>query len=417
MLYQAIDAQLLGLAPARLAARYWQHVLTHPMVPASYTTAGRATAAICEMFDRSTKRHRKPRFNLNHVTVALGKDAVATEVQVHEDVVVEKPFCNLLHFRRDLPAHLKRQHFPKVLVVAPMSGHYATLLRGTVETLLPDNDVYITDWSDARLVPISQGVFDLTTYIDYVIDFIRYLGAETHIIAVCQPSPPVLAAVALLAAGQDAAQPRSVTLMGGPVDTRVNPTEVNELSARYPLDWFERSMVHTVPLWHPGALRRVYPGFLQLGSFVSMNPDRHVGSHLSFFENLVKGDGESADGHRRFYDEYLSVMDLSADFYLDTVRHVFQEHSLPNGTFRYRGQLVEPAAIEKTGLMTIEGELDDISGAGQTEVAHGLCRNLPATKKRHHLQKSVGHYGIFNGRRWRNEIYPQWRDFVQSQGG
>ncbi|HVI89084.1 MAG TPA: polyhydroxyalkanoate depolymerase, partial [Dongiaceae bacterium] len=277
MLYQAVDAQLMSLAPARLAARYWQHVLTHPMLPASYTTAGRATAALCEMFDRSTKRHRKPRFHLHHTTVAEAKTGQATEVQVHEEFVLRKPFCNLLHFRRDLPENTPA---PRVLVVAPMSGHYATLLRGTVETLLPDNDVYITDWADARLVPLSQGDFDLTTYIDYVLDFIRFLGGETHIIAVCQPSPPVLSAVALLAAGKDAAQPRSVTLMGGPIDTRVNPTEVNELSARYPLDWFERSMVHAVPLWHPGALRRVYPGFLQLGSFVSMNPDRHVGSHL-----------------------------------------------------------------------------------------------------------------------------------------
>jgi len=415
MLYQAIDAQLMSLAPARMTARYWQHVLTHPMVPASYTTAGRATAALCEMFDRSTKRHRKPRFNLPHTTVAAEKGGAAVEVQIHEEIVLQKPFCGLLHFRREMPENSRPS--PKVLVVAPMSGHYATLLRGTVETLLPDNDVYITDWADARLVPLVQGDFDLTTYIDYIIDFIRFLGSETHIIAVCQPSPPVLSAVALLAAGKDNAQPRSITLMGGPIDTRVNPTEVNDLSANYPLGWFERSMVHTVPLWHPGGLRRVYPGFLQLGSFVSMNPDRHVGSHLSFFENLVKGDGESADNHRRFYDEYLSVMDLTAEFYIDTVRHVFQEHSLPNGTFRYRGQLVEPAAIERTGLMTIEGELDDISGPGQTEVAHGLCSNLDAAKKRHLLQKAVGHYGIFNGRRWRTEIYPQWQEFVQSQGG
>jgi poly(3-hydroxybutyrate) depolymerase len=410
MLYQAVDAQLLSLTPARMVARYWQHMLTNPMVPASYTTAGRATAAMCEIFERTTKRHRKPSFGLHHTVIG------GEEVAVKETVVVHKPFCNLLNFHRDLPATVAQPQ-PKVLVVAPMSGHYATLLRGTVETLLPDNDVYITDWADARLVPLSQGGFDLADYIDYILDFIRHLGAETHVIAVCQPSPPVLSAVALMASAGDPAQPRSVTLMGGPIDTRVNPTEVNELSANYPLDWFEQTMVHTVPLWHPGALRRVYPGFLQLGSFVSMNPDRHVGSHLEFFQNLVKGDGESADTHRRFYDEYLSVMDLSAEFYLDTVRHVFQEHSLAEGTFRHRGVLVEPAAIERTGLMTIEGELDDISGAGQTRVAHDLCRNLPADKKVHHLQKNVGHYGIFNGRRWRQEIYPRWREFVLAQGG
>lgn len=411
MLYQAVDAQLLGLAPARMAARYWQHVLTHPMVPASYTAAGRATAALCEMFDRTTKRHRKPNFNLHHAIID------GTEVAIREEIALQKPFCNLLHFRRDLPASAQQLPQPKVLVVAPMSGHYATLLRGTVETLLPENDVYVTDWADARLVPLAHGDFDLSTYIDYVLDFIRYLGSETHIIAVCQPSPPVLAAVALLAASGDPVQPRSATLMGGPIDTRVNPTEVNDLSARYPIEWFERSVIHTVPMWHPGGLRRVYPGFLQLGSFVSMNPDRHVGSHLEFFQNLVKGDGESADAHRRFYDEYLSVMDLTAEFYLDTVRHVFQEHSLPNGTFRHRGVLVEPAAIKRTGLMTIEGELDDISGVGQTEVAHQLCRNLAPEKKVHYVQKSVGHYGIFNGRRWRQEIYPRWRKFALAQGG
>ncbi len=411
MLYQAVDAQLLGLAPARMAARYWQHVLTHPMMPTSYTAAGRAAAALCEMFDRTTKRHRKPAFNLHHVAVA------GEEVRVHEEIAFHKPFCNLLHFHRDLPVSAERQPQPKVLIVAPMSGHYATLLRGTVETLLPENDVYITDWADARLVPLAQGDFDLSTYIDYVLDFIRFLGAETHIIAVCQPSPPVLAATALLAASGDPVQPRSVTLMGGPVDTRVNPTEVNDLSARYPLEWFEHSVIHSVPMWHPGGLRRVYPGFLQLGSFVSMNPDRHVGSHLEFFQNLVKGDGESADAHRRFYDEYLSVMDLSAEFYLDTVRHVFQEHSLPNGTFRHRGILVEPAAIKRTGLMTIEGELDDISGVGQTEVAHRLCSKLAPAKREHYVQKSVGHYGIFNGRRWRQEIYPRWRKFALAQGG
>ncbi len=409
MLYQAVDAQLLGLAPARMAARYWQHVLTHPMMPASYTAAGRATAALCEMFDRSTKRHNKPGFKLRQTIVD------GAEVVVQEEVLLQKPFCNLLHFRRDLPEAAHGAPQPRVLVVAPMSGHYASLLRGTVETLLPENDVYITDWNDARLVPLSQGEFGLATYIDYVLDFIRYLGSDIHIIAVCQPSPPVLAAVALLAAAGDPAQPRSVTLMGGPIDTRVNPTEVNELSARYPLSWFERSMVYDVPVWHPGALRRVYPGFLQLGSFVSMNPDRHVGSHFDFFHNLVKGDGESADAHRRFYDEYLSVMDLSAEFYLDTVRHVFQEHSLPNGTFRHHGVLVEPAAIERTALLTVEGELDDISGAGQTVVSHDLCRNLPAAKKMHHLQKMVGHYGIFNGRRWRQEIYPLWRQFALAQ--
>ncbi len=404
MLYQAVEAQLASLTPARMTARWMHQMMSHPMLPHSYTTGFRAAAAWFELFDRATQRRHKPAFGLDKTEIA------GERVAVHEELVAEKPFCRLLHFARDFK---RPNDDPHVLVVAPMSGHHATLLRGTVETLLPAHEVYVADWIDARLVPLSAGPFDLADYIDYVIDFLRILGPETHVMAVCQPSPPVLAATALMAVAGDPATPKSLTLMGGPVDTRVNPTAVNHVGASQSLDWFERKVIDSVPPHYPGAMRRVYPGFLQLSGFMSMNPDRHVASHVEFFHHLVVGDGESAAGHRRFYDEYLSVMDLSADFYLDTIRHVFQEHSLPRGVFRHRSELVAPAAIRKTALMTIEGELDDISGLGQTKAAHDLCRNIPAARRRHLEQEGVGHYGIFNGRKWRHSIYPAWAEFVR----
>jgi poly(3-hydroxybutyrate) depolymerase len=404
MLYQAIEAHLASLTPARLTARWMHQMMSHPMLPCSYTTGCRAAAAWLELFDRATQRRSKPGFGLPAVEIAGERAAVRAAV------VAEKPFCRLLHFAR---ATRRPRNDPQVLVVAPMSGHHASLLRGTVETLLPAHEVYITDWADARLVPLSAGNFDLADYIDYVIAFLRILGPQTHVLAVCQPSPPVLAAAALLAAAGDPAAPKSLTLMGGPVDTRLSPTAVNRVGASQSLDWFERKVIDLVPPHYPGAMRRVYPGFLQLGGFMSMNPDRHVQSHIDFFHHLVVGDGESAAAHRRFYDEYLSVMDLSADFYLDTIRHVFQEHSLARGVFRHRGEKVEPAAIRRTALMTIEGELDDISGLGQTKAAHDLCRSIPAARRRHLEQAGVGHYGIFNGRKWRQSIYPAWAEFVR----
>ena len=404
MLYQAIEAHLASLTPARLTARWMHQMMSHPMLPCSYTTGCRAAAAWLELFDRATQRRAKPAFGLHAVEIA------GERVAVREAVAAEKPFCRMLHFARDLK---RPRHDPQVLVVAPMSGHHASLLRGTVETLLPAHEVYVTDWADARLVPLSAGNFDLADYIDYVMEFLRILGPQTHVLAVCQPSPPVLAATALMAAAGDPAVPQSLTLMGGPVDTRLSPTAVNRVGASQSLEWFERKVIDLVPPHYPGAMRRVYPGFLQLGGFVSMNPDRHVQSHIDFFHHLVVGDGESAAAHRRFYDEYLSVMDLSADFYLDTIRHVFQEHSLPRGVFRHRGEKVEPAAIRRTALMTIEGELDDISGLGQTKAAHDLCRSIPAARRRHLEQEGVGHYGIFNGRKWRQSIYPAWAEFVR----
>jgi poly(3-hydroxybutyrate) depolymerase len=406
MLYQARDAQLSALGPARLAAETLHHVFTHPLMPPSYTFAGRATAAACELFERVTRRYGKPAFGLDHVVVG------GRRIALREVPIAEKPFCTLLHFERDEPA--ADAELPRVLVVAPMSGHHASLLRGTVQALLPEHDVYVTDWIDARTVPATLGLFDLDDYIDYVIEFLQLLGPDIHVLAICQPSPPVLAAVALMAAAGDPAQPRSMTLMGGPVDTRVNPTEVNRLATSRPISWFEQTVIHRVPLYYPGCSRRVYPGFLQLGGFMSMNLDRHVDAHLDLFRHLVEGDGESAAAHRRFYDEYLSVMDLSADFFLQTVRTVFQEHALPRGRMVHHGEPVVPAAIEKTALMTVEGERDDISGIGQTHAAHALTPNIPDERRDHLLQPGVGHYGIFNGRRWRETIRPRISAFIRA---
>jgi poly(3-hydroxybutyrate) depolymerase len=410
MLYQAVEAQFAALAPLRLAAETLQQFLTHPLSPATYTPAGRAAAAGLELFERATRRYRKPCFGLSGLLI----DGAA--VAVREEVAVDRPFCRLVHFARDLPPAAVKggRHDPVVLVVAPMSGHYATLLRGTVAALLPEHEVYVTDWVDARAVPLARGPFGLDDYIDYIIGFLRHLGRDTHVLAVCQPSPPVLAAIALMAAANDPAQPRSMTLMGGPVDTRASPTVVNRLATSRPLDWFEHKVIDLVPQWYAGANRRVYPGFMQLTGFMSMNLDRHVGEHVKLFQHLVEGDGEGAAAHRRFYDEYLSVMDLTAEFYLDTIRTVFQEHALPEGRMTHRGVKVEPRAIAKTALMTVEGEKDDISGVGQTEAAHALCPGIPAAMHHHHLQKGVGHFGIFNGRRWRDEIYPDLRGFIRS---
>ncbi len=403
MLYHMHELQRAAVQPMRMMAEAMQQVYSSPFLPISYTGYGRAVAAGCELIERTTRRYGKPAFGLNE-TVVEGET-----VAVREVVAMEKTFCRLLHFQRAT----ERRH-PKVLLVAPLSGHYATLLRGTVEALLPEHDVYITDWTCASEVPAFLGDFDLDDYIDYVIDFIRALGPNLHVMAVCQPSVPVLSATALLAAADDPMQPASLVLMGGPIDTRVNPTKVNEVATSRPLRWFERNVVHTVPLVHAGAGRRVYPGFLQLSGFMSMNIDRHVNAHLHMFHHLMRGDGDSAKAHREFYDEYMSVMDLTADYYLQTIRVAFQEHQLPRGVMRHRDAPVEPAAIRNTALMTVEGEKDDITGVGQTHAAHGLCTNLPAAKRSHHLQERVGHYGVFNGRRWRQEIYPRVRDFIRT---
>lgn len=408
MIYHFYEFQHAALGPVRTASGLMQELFSHPLVPASYTTFGRKVVAACEVLERVTRRYSKPSFGIESVRVN-GKD-----VPIIEEEVLSHRFCNLLHFRRDFakPAEVGVQ--PKVLVVAPLSGHYATLLRGTVEALLQDHDVYITDWINAHMVPAVAGTFDLDDYIDYVRDFLGMLGPDVHVLAVCQPSVPVLAAVSLLAAeGLYELKPRTMTLMGGPIDTRRNPTQVNNLAETRPIEWFENNVIARVPPYYPGFMRKVYPGFVQLSGFMTMNLDKHIGAHVDLFNHMVEGDGDSADAHRAFYDEYNAVMDLPAEYYLQTIKTVFQEHSLPRGTMYWRKRRVDPSAIRTTALLTVEGEKDDISGVGQTQAAHDLCVNIPANMRKHILHPGVGHYGIFNGRRWREEIYPQVRDFIR----
>jgi poly(3-hydroxybutyrate) depolymerase len=401
MLYAAYELQRQLATPVRLWANALEQVYTSPYNPLSDTWFGKSVAASAEIMARLTQNYAKPAFNLK--TTQIGNETVA----VNEEILLRKPFCQLLRFHRDTT-----RRDPKVLVVAPMSGHFATLLRGTVEALLPEHDVHVTDWADAREVPLSLGNFDLDDYVDYVMEFCRYLGPDVHVIAVCQPSVPVMAAAALMAAAKDPRQPKSITLMGGPIDTRVSPTTPNDLAMRNSMMWFRQNVISTVPFTYPGAMRRVYPGFLQLTSFISMNLDRHINAHMRQFEHLVKGDDDSADGHRAFYDEYLAVMDLTAEFYLQTIQVVFKEHQLPRGVWVSRGRKVDPSAIE-TALMTVEGELDDISGIGQTKAAHALTPNIPGARHVHWEQPRVGHYGIFNGRKWREQIMPRVRDFIR----
>jgi poly(3-hydroxybutyrate) depolymerase len=405
MLYDTYQAHTDFLAPIRLIAEFYRGVLTQPWPLIGNLPCVRGAAAAMELLSNAGMSHDRPDFGIAAVTIEGGK------VDVTEEVVASHPFCQLLHFRKT-----GMRDEPTVLVVAPLSGHFSTLLRGTIETLLPDHNVYVTDWVNARNIPLLYGRFDLDDFVDVVIRFIRLLGPGVHVTAVCQPSVPVLAAVSLLAAAGDPCQPTSMILMGGPIDTRAMPTEVNRFAEAHSFDWFERTVINTVPPRYPGAFRRVYPGFLQLAGFLSMNFNRHVSAHWSMFNNLVKGDGESAAATRAFYKEYSSVMDLPADFYLQTIKRVFHDHDLPLGRFRVHGQLVEPGAITRTALMTVEGENDDICAAGQTVAAHDLCTGIPPVKKAHHLQPKVGHYGVFHGRRWQTETYPKVKAFIRAQG-
>ncbi|HWL31168.1 MAG TPA: polyhydroxyalkanoate depolymerase [Xanthobacteraceae bacterium] len=409
-LYWMYEVGHAALQPARAVADWTRLYFKNPLNPLTYTTYGKSAAAAAELFERSTRRYSKPDWRIDSIVVA------GERAPIHIATVWERPFCKLLHFER-MFCNVPRRPQPKLLIVAPMSGHYATLLRGTVEAFLPSHDVYITDWVDARMVPLSEGHFDLDDYIDYVIDMLHALGGDTHVVAVCQPSVPVLAATALMAADNDAFAPRSITLMGGPIDTRVNPTAVNKLAEERGSDWFRRNVITKVPLPHPGFMRDVYPGFLQLNGFVSMNLNRHLDAHRDLFFHLVKGDGDSVHKHREFYDEYLAVMDLTAEFYLQTVDAVFVRHDLPHGTMTHRGRPIDPAAIRDTALLTVEGEHDDISGVGQTEAAHKLCVNIPPHRKAHYLQRGVGHYGVFNGSRFRSEVVPRIADFILSNDG
>jgi poly(3-hydroxybutyrate) depolymerase len=406
-MYWFYEVSHAALNPARAYADAARLYFKSPINPLSFTTLGKSIAAACELFERSTRRYGRPEWRIDSTLV--GGERVPVQVAT----VWERPFCRLLHFERAL-LHPPRRPQPKILIVAPMSGHYPTLLRGTVEAFLPNHDVYLTEWVDARMVPLANGAFDLDDYVDYVISILHKLQGDTHVIAVCQPSVPVLAAVALMEAEDDPYVPNSMVLMGGPIDTRRNPTAVNRLAEQRGTDWFRRNVITKVPFPNPGFMRDVYPGFLQLNGFMSMNLDRHLEAHKDLFMHLVQGDGDSAQKHREFYDEYLAVMDLAAEFYLQTVDTVFVRHALPKGTMKHRGVPVDPERIHRVALMTVEGEHDDISGVGQTEAAHELCINIPADRRTHYLQPAVGHYGVFNGSRFRSEIAPRIADFVLS---
>ena len=396
-----------ALNPSRIWADATRLFFRNPVNPLSFTTYGKTVAAAAELFERSTRRYSRPEWRID--TTLVGGERVPVEIKT----VWERPFCRLLHFERVLEHPPKRPQ-PRLVIVAPMSGHYATLLRGTVEAFLPNHDVYITEWADARMVPLAEGRFDLDDYVDYLISIFHHLGGGTHVVAVCQPSVPVMAAVSLMEADHDPCVPHSMVLMGGPIDTRVNPTVVNTLAEQRGSDWFRRNVITKVPFPHPGFMRDVYPGFLQLNGFVSMNLDRHIEAHKQLFMELVQGDGDSAHKHKEFYDEYLAVMDLAAEYYLQTVDVVFVRHDLPKGEMTHRGRLIAPAKIKRVALLTIEGEHDDISGLGQTEAAHRLCTGIPPENKVHWMQHGVGHYGVFNGSRFRSEIAPRIADFVLS---
>lgn len=405
MLYHAYELTHAAITPFRTAAKLGVKTLRDPMNPFNSTYGARSTAAAFEMFVLATRRYGKPDFGVDSVLV----DGVDTPIVEEKPLIL--PFGDLLHFRRDSRAADKRNDQP-VLIVAPMSGHFATLLRGTVKAMLPEHEVYITDWTDARDVPLSEGRFDLSDYIDYVRQMCAFLyrrhGERPAVLAVCQPGVPVMAATSLMAEDDAPERPAAVTLMGSPIDVTKNPTEPNVLATDRPLSWFEKNVITTVPWPNAGVMRRVYPGFLQLSGFMSMNMDRHVDAHVNHYNDLIKGDGESAAAHREFYDEYLAVMDLTEEYYLETIEVVFQKMLLPKGQMTYRGQRpVRPAAITDVALMTVEGEKDDITGIGQTRAAHGLCENLPDAMKLHFEQEKVGHYGVFNGSRWRKNIQPR----------
>jgi len=398
MLYSLYEAQHAWLTPFRLIAEAQRGWFAHPFMPWADQPLAKQIAASNDLFLRVTQRYEKPAWRIAGAGI---------------EVALDKPFCKLLHFK---PAAPRARAVPKVLVVAPLSGHHATLLRDTVRTLLAEHDVWITDWVDARRVPLAAGPFHLADYVDTIREFIRLLSPDAHVISVCQPTVPVLCAIALMAESREPHQPKTMVMMGGPIDARKSPTAVNNLAMTRPLSWFERHVIHRVPAKYPGYHRRVYPGFLQHLGFVAMNPDRHLNAHYDYFNHLREGDDESAERHRDFYDEYNAVIDLPAEYYLDTVKAVFQDFALPKGRMFVRDRLVRPQTIRDTALLTIEGELDDISGNGQTEAAHLLCLNIDKSRREHYLAPRVGHYGIFSGRRWREMIYPRVRDFIRAHG-
>ncbi len=408
MLYQIYETQRAMMAPFAEFASATAKLYNHPLSPFTHAPLAQRMSAGLGLAHRLAKEYEKPPFAITSSRVA------GVDIAVQEQVAINKPFCRLLRFKRftDNPAALQRMKGqPKVLVVAPLSGHHSTLLRDTVTSLLQDHKVFITDWTDARMVPLDAGAFHLDDYVAYVQEFIRHIGPDVHVISVCQPTVPVLAAVSLMASAGEAT-PRSMTMMGGPIDARKAPTAVNNLATNKSHEWFEHNVIYRVPMNYPGAGRRVYPGFMQHAGFVAMNPDRHLTSHYDYFLDLVRGDEDSAEGHRSFYDEYNAVLDMPAEYYLDTIKTVFQDFALVNGTWQVGGKLVRPQDIRKTAMLTIEGELDDISGAGQTSAAHGLCTGIAASQRFHYDVEGAGHYGIFSGRRWRDMVYPRVREFI-----
>ncbi len=406
MLYNAYELQRTMLSGAAAWASIGAEVLSNPALPIGYCGLGPVIASALDVFAHAAAPRGKPDFDIETVSVD-GKDHMVTEA-----IVLHKPFGNLLRFSHGgLP-----EDAPSLLIVAPMSGHYATLLRGTVARMLEHAVVYITDWADAKMVPVEAGRFDLDDYIDYLIEYLEFIGPGTHMLAVCQPSVPALAATAVMAGNDNPCRPATLTMMGGPIDTRESPTSVNDVAMQRPISWFEHNVIATVPLAYPGAGRRVYPGFLQLAGFMSMNLGTHLISHFSMFKHLVVGDGESADATKAFYDEYRSVCDMTSEFYLQTIEHVFQRHSLPNREFVHRGKVIDLGDIRDTALLAIEGEKDDISGIGQTKAALHLATHLSESRKKYFLAEEVGHYGIFNGSKWRKRIAPVVEDWMAKHG-
>lgn len=409
MLYQFHELNRAFLNPLTQWAEASSKLFTNPVSPLAHTPYAQRIAAGYELIFRLGKDYEKPEFGITSVTID------GQEVQIAQSTAVLKPFCKLLHFKKVLSdKELNKLDQPKVLLVAPLSGHHSTLLRDTVRSLLTKHDVYITDWIDARMVPVSVGPFHLHDYIYYIQDFIHFLGKGTHVISVCQPTVPVLAAISLMATDKDPMLPKTMTLMGGPIDPRKSPTQVNNLATQKKFSWFENTVIYSVPANYPGYGRKVYPGFLQHTGFVAMNPDRHAQSHWDYYQHLIQGDDESAEAHRKFYDEYNAVLDMPAEYYLETIKTVFQEFRLPTGTWEVEGKLVRPQDIKTVALFTVEGELDDISGPGQTQAAHNLCSGIPASMKQDYVAPGAGHYGIFSGRRWRDIICPKIGEFIKT---
>jgi poly(3-hydroxybutyrate) depolymerase len=408
MLYQLYESQRALLSPFAEFASASSKLYNHPLSLFTHTPLAQRVSAGLDLMHRLAKEYEKPEFNITSANI----DGV--EVAVQQQTALTKPFCRLLRFKRfsdNLPMLSRMKDQPTVLVVAPLSGHHSTLLRETVRELLKDHKVFITDWTDARMVPAEAGPFHLDDYVAYVQEFIRHAGPEVNVISVCQPTVPVLAAVSLMASAGETT-PRTLTMMGGPIDARKSPTAVNNLAMNKSHSWFENNVIYRVPVNYPGSGRRVYPGFLQHAGFIAMNPDRHLKSHYDYFLDLMRGDDGNVDFHRDFYDEYNAVLDMPAEYYLDTIKTVFQDFALVNGTWSVHGKLVRPQDIQTSALLTIEGELDDISGAGQTRAAHGLCTGIPKSRQFHYDAIGAGHYGIFSGRRWRDHVYPQVRDFI-----